>query len=232
LTQTHKDIEVIVVDDGSEQELFQELQSNLARLPVQLLQIPHCGIPGKVRNAGIEISRGEWIAFLDSDDYWYPSKIENQLNCALSTQAEVISGNMKNAPIHSPNSNKHMEGGIKLGNLLDANLICNSSVLVSKTALESVGNVVETKNCVGVEDYATWLRLVLNFKWVHIYETVGFYESASVDSISKLEVKNKFNRYFALIDFVNWVDENHRSNLYVSRSILKCLKYSLISELR
>jgi glycosyltransferase involved in cell wall biosynthesis len=80
LAQTHKDLEVIVVDDGSEDP--HELRKALAavgdsRIRIELLDRNRGG--GFARNAGVRLSIGNFIAFLDSDDQWLPEKIEAQL---------------------------------------------------------------------------------------------------------------------------------------------------------
>jgi glycosyltransferase involved in cell wall biosynthesis len=77
--QSFTDWELIVADDGSDPETRRYLQT-LQDLPrVVLLLLPHSGIPGAVRNAAARVARGEWLAFLDSDDLWHPSKLATQL---------------------------------------------------------------------------------------------------------------------------------------------------------
>lgn len=78
VNQTYKNWELIIIDDGSEDNTKNVIET--FRDPrIITLRIPHSGIFGKVRNEGLKISRGEFIAFLDSDDLWMPHKIETQL---------------------------------------------------------------------------------------------------------------------------------------------------------
>lgn len=77
LAQTFRDIEVIVVDDGSSDETAQTLQDAFGDRIRYHFQ-PNQGVSA-ARNRGIEMARGEWIAFLDSDDFWEKEKIEWQL---------------------------------------------------------------------------------------------------------------------------------------------------------
>jgi len=77
LTQSFTDLEVIVVDDGSSDETGQSLQHAFGDRIRYYFQ-PNQGV-SVARNKGIEEARGEWIAFLDSDDLWEKDKLEWQL---------------------------------------------------------------------------------------------------------------------------------------------------------
>jgi glycosyltransferase involved in cell wall biosynthesis len=77
LTQTFTDIEVIVVDDGSSDGTGQVLRATFGDR-IRYFAQPNQGV-SVARNKGIELARGEWIAFLDSDDLWEKDKLEWQL---------------------------------------------------------------------------------------------------------------------------------------------------------
>ena len=80
LRQTHRDLEVIVVDDGSRSR--QALYEALEPLEDGRLSIVHHlrNLNGSAaRNTGVQASKGEWVAFLDSDDEWLEDKLEKQL---------------------------------------------------------------------------------------------------------------------------------------------------------
>lgn len=76
LAQTYADLEIIVVDDGSTDGTVDCLGKFGSR--VKILQQANRG-PSAARNAGVALSRGEILAFLDSDDEWHPEKIEKQV---------------------------------------------------------------------------------------------------------------------------------------------------------
>jgi GT2 family glycosyltransferase len=81
LGQTHQAIEVLVIDDGSTDDTSDQVAHRYASDPrVKLLTRPNGG-PAAARNTGLAAARGEFIAFLDSDDEWLPWKIEFQLGC-------------------------------------------------------------------------------------------------------------------------------------------------------
>lgn len=82
LSQTHEDIEVIVVDDGSTDstpDLVRQFAQNDGRLT--LFQQRNAGVAA-ARNRGIEAASGTWVAPVDADDLWHPSKIELQVRAA------------------------------------------------------------------------------------------------------------------------------------------------------
>lgn len=76
LTQTYRDIECIVIDDGSTDQTAAVARSYGERVVV-VHQLN--GGAAAARNTGIRQARGELIAFLDADDYWLPTKIANQV---------------------------------------------------------------------------------------------------------------------------------------------------------
>lgn len=84
LAQTMTDIEVIVVDDGSSDGTADWLAAQ-TEPRLQFLRHEQARRAPAARNAGTRLATGEWIAYLDDDDVWYPNKLERQL--ALSDDA-------------------------------------------------------------------------------------------------------------------------------------------------
>ena len=80
LAQSLQDCEVIVVLDGPDQRTTEALQINDPRLRV--VQLPESSGACHARNIGVLEARGEWVAFLDDDDEWLPTKLEKQLHIA------------------------------------------------------------------------------------------------------------------------------------------------------
>lgn len=109
LAQTYQDFEVIVVDDGSTDNTAEELARFGDR--ICLIQQTNKGVSA-ARNTGIRAARGKWIAFLDSDDQWIPSKLDRQLDClrqvetgmcftrCISGAGEIIQDIDNLTPIH------------------------------------------------------------------------------------------------------------------------------------
>jgi glycosyltransferase involved in cell wall biosynthesis len=87
LDQTIRPHEIFVIDDGSPDDPAEALEEFGSA--VTLVRKPNGG-PASARNWGIELASGEWIAFLDADDYWEPLKLERQL--AFSDGAGLVGG--------------------------------------------------------------------------------------------------------------------------------------------
>jgi hypothetical protein len=85
LQQSFDDLEVIVVDDGSTDGTG--CRAKVYGQRVQYISRPHLGA-GAARNHGVKLARGEWLAFLDADDFWYPHKLSDQI--ALVRQFERL----------------------------------------------------------------------------------------------------------------------------------------------
>ena len=86
LAQTEPNIEVIVVDDGSTDDTREKLGTFGDRIIA--IRQENIGV-SSARNRGIRAARGEWVAFLDSDDRWQPRKLESQLQCLQKIEAGV-----------------------------------------------------------------------------------------------------------------------------------------------
>lgn len=86
LAQTLKPFEVIVVDDGSTDETVERLR--VFGDEIRYIFQENRGV-SSARNRGILEARGEWIAFLDSDDTWHPEKLKRQIEAVNATGAKV-----------------------------------------------------------------------------------------------------------------------------------------------
>ncbi len=83
LNQTYKNLEIIIVNDGSTEEgyLNHKYLDKVEQINLKENQKNIHGFgPGNIRNFGVEVANGKWLAFLDDDDYWLNEKIETQIN--------------------------------------------------------------------------------------------------------------------------------------------------------
>jgi glycosyltransferase involved in cell wall biosynthesis len=84
--QTCRDWEIVIADDGSDAETIAYLDS-VSGPQIRVIRLAHSGNPARVRNAAIAAATGRYLAFLDSDDLWEPTKLEKQL-AALKAHPE------------------------------------------------------------------------------------------------------------------------------------------------
>jgi len=91
--QTFKDYEVIIINDGSDDERYKNHQfdSNILIIHLENNSIKTNGyFSDSIRNYGIDRASGKYIAFLDDDDYWFPSKLEKQINKLESSDLKMV----------------------------------------------------------------------------------------------------------------------------------------------
>lgn len=93
LSQTYRNYEILVIDDGSTDHTATILQpylvSNLNQPQICYVYQPNQGV-GAARNHGIRLAQADWIAFLDQDDVWLPDKLSLQVDCLQEHQVGII----------------------------------------------------------------------------------------------------------------------------------------------
>lgn len=136
LSQTHQQLEVIVVDDGSTDQSGEVARSFADRGVRYCLQV-HAGI-GPTRNKGVELAQGDFLAFLDADDRWPLEKLERQLRAFESDPAlEMVFGQalqLQNGP--------EWEAGIKEKNFAATGMVPGlvpGTMLIKRAAFFRVG---------------------------------------------------------------------------------------------
>jgi glycosyltransferase involved in cell wall biosynthesis len=167
LRQTLEDWELIIADDGSDEETRGYLRSLRADRRIRLVWLMHTGIPALVRNAALREARGEYVAFLDSDDLWSPEKLSRQVEilrarpechwCYTAISHIDGSGEPLAEPVFGPW--QPCEGAVFERLVSGPVVIRTPSVLAARELVARAGGFDETIR--SGEDYDLWLRLAL-----------------------------------------------------------------------
>lgn len=177
LAQTYSDYEIIVVDDGSTDGTRRALDSFGEKLRV--LSQPNRG-PYAARNLGLQHARGDYIAFLDSDDFWLPERLAKQVPMLDSDpELGLVFGNgeIVYQPDRKPRRTffKYYDKparGLVFPQLTLRNFIPQSSVLVRSRCFEELGPFLELPLAA---DYHKWLQIALHYKIDFVEEVIFVY---------------------------------------------------------
>jgi glycosyltransferase involved in cell wall biosynthesis len=203
LSQTYKNFEVIVVDNNSTDGTDAMLK-DLNDQRIRLLKINNNGVIAASRNLGINASSGKWIAFLDSDDWWYSNKLERVMRYCNSGydvcyhDLKIISS-QKIFNLHQKKMSGYQVKRPVFNDLIQlGNALSNSSVIVKASLIKQVGGLCEDIRLIAAEDYECWIRLSkLTNRFKYIPETLGCYwigtanTSNATLSLTNLQYINK-----------------------------------------
>lgn len=173
LNQTYKNIEILVIDDGS-QDKTPEIVKSVAHRDhrVILLQQANAGVAA-ARNLAIEKSRGEFIAPIDADDIWYPQNLEKQVQCLLQSESSVGLVYAWSVDIDEEDL---LTGGFHVSDyqgdvytmLAYRNFIGNaSSIVIRRSCLEEIGGYsydLRAQGAQGCEDLDLYLRIAERYQ--------------------------------------------------------------------
>lgn len=159
LAQSWKNLELIIIDDCSTDETASLAQSFSQADPrVRVLRNETNSGASITRHNGVAAARGQWLAFLDSDDAWAETKLEKQMAVQKQRDADLVftgsafmdsESNAKSWTLHVPDT-------IHYRKLLKQNLISNSSVVVRKDRYVECEYLGEGLH----EDFVCWMRML------------------------------------------------------------------------
>lgn len=180
-SQSHKNLQVIVVDDASTDGSLEKIK-NYTDTRLEIIQLAVNGNICAARNCALDQAKGDYIAFLDGDDIWMPTKIEKQVAFlekepsfgACFTWAEIIDENSCTHSLENPEiawfhdvfhegNRSHREWFMRL--LTGGNFFCCSSSLVRAEIVRKIGK--QNLILLQLQDFEYWIR-VLSHCDVHI----------------------------------------------------------------
>lgn len=165
--QTYKNIEIIVVDDNVEKDLSSKTKEIVCRYPGVIYKKNNMNLGGALsRNEGINISTGDYISFLDDDDYYLENKISDQIAFLEKTSSDVVLCNMKT--INTDGEilpKKHIARCNDLGDFIIRGVAFTPMILMKRTAAFDVSLFSDTPR---FQDHIFLLKLLGNGKKISV----------------------------------------------------------------
>lgn len=217
--QTYQDFELILINDGSTDDGLNLLDQ--VKKSFRLINQSNLGVSA-ARNAGIELAKYEWIAFLDSDDEWLPDKLEKQVQfISENPELKWVHGEefwIRNGKRVNPMKKHQKGGGDQFLASLDLCLISPSTVMLKKSLLEQVGGFREDFPV--CEDYDLWLKLTSLYP-------IGFIENPLIKKYGghadQLSRKYKAMDYYR-VKSIDWILHNRQLSPLQKKRALHVLK--------
>ncbi len=176
LAQSYRDFELIVVDDGSTDATNDVIRRYEPQ--IRAFRKPNGG-GASALNLGIREARGDWIAWLSSDDLWEPNKLARQMevvrglpsvkfvftdDCIIDSRGKVL----ERRRFSMPSSRK-----LRLLKLARGCFIDGSSVLIHMDIFRKIGLFDEGDRF--TPDYDLWFRIAKEFEMAHVPEPLVLY---------------------------------------------------------
>ena len=222
IDQTYKNWEAIVIDNNSTDDTEKVInQYNDPR--IKYLKINNDGVIAKSRNLGIKEAKGEWIAFLDSDDWWTKDKLEVCFS-GISRNVDFIYHAyeyankskffFKKKIIKGREFKKPILNDLLIGTITKGSQISNSSVIVRKNILNKIGGLNENKILVGSDDYDTWLRIAqITDQFLYVNKKLNYVLFHNARTSNKKDMS--ISQRLVVRDFMHLFDKQQKLNLEI-----------------
>ncbi len=197
--QTYQNFEIIIVDNHSNDHT-NEVVNSFNDNRIHFHKINNNGVIAASRNLGVDHTKGEWIAYLDSDDFWYPTRLQCLID-NMHSSYDVISTNeyktdnltgKKTKLIYGPLDGEKYKCLLLYGNRLSP----SASIVRKEFLIKNEVRFNESLNFVTVEDYDYWLQLAFldaNFKFIKSFEGEYLVHGENSSGYQTLHKRNELN---------------------------------------
>ena len=193
LAQTYEDFEIVFIDDGSTDNTAEIVKTYMDK-DIRVKYFKQRNSERAVaRSYGITLSMGDYICLVDSDDIWYPKKLEVQLAVmeenpdVILSYASVNRIDMQGKTVGSAARQHEGYTGWVFFELLKRNFIPSVTPMIRKETLAKVGE--QNTEFIPYEDWDFWLRLSREGKFFHIVEPLGAYRLHPGQSVQNVNAE-------------------------------------------
>ena len=233
LNQSFNEWELLIINDGSSDGTL-DVISVFKDKRIKLINQANQGVAA-ARNSGLKIACGEYIAFLDADDLWLPSKIQKQVSTFSQFGEEValIYTGYRGFKFSSIDSFSMVTEPINIHEddyyrLLVSDYIATLTVMIRRDILKEIGYFREDLR--GTEDWDYWIRIAKLYKLKKINEELALYRissgSLSSNKLTHSDEELKVLKIHLLDDDGIPRDVIHMAYLFWS---IKAMKYHLLT---
>jgi len=194
LKQTRRPEKILVVDDKSNDNSLNIILKYAEKYPSMITVIMGEGRgPSAARQKALKIANGKYIAFLDADDFYHRTTIENQLKHINKTGA-VCGRMIKILPDGTYVEEKYPKNDFLIthSKLMKQNYVLMSSIMIKKELLDLVGGFDEKIVPPSVEDYDLHLRLTKHTNYLFSKDIVIYYQTYGERNSSELFLRSKW----------------------------------------
>jgi teichuronic acid biosynthesis glycosyltransferase TuaG len=195
MAQSWQDLEILMLDDGST-DASRRIVQKLAELDNRIQLFPsekNLGVEA-TRNRGLDLARGEWIAFLDADDAWLPDKLEKQMACLCQSRCDLCYTGYS----FIDRASRTIRQPYEVPEAITWRQFLAENVIGCSTALFRKPDTIRLRSGYGHEDYVFWLELLrAGYKAVGINEPLMRYRitQASRSWDKKRAARNRWRIY-------------------------------------
>jgi glycosyltransferase involved in cell wall biosynthesis len=174
LAQTYGAAEIIIVDDGSSDNTAKIVEQYSDRMSIFYARQQNMG-PSAARNHGVSLARGDWIAFLDADDLWYPNKLQTQRAFIADNPDAVLFWCEMDNIDDGGHARRDSRGRDPLAQIVFARPVCPlpSAVVMRKDIFERTAGFNPVLRC--YEDVEYFFRLASAFPVMYIPQKLCAY---------------------------------------------------------
>ena len=220
LSQTYSDWELIIVDDNNPDTLSRAETERLVNgyddKRIKYIKHPYNKNGAAARNTALKVARGEFVSFLDSDDEYFPNRLEECIK-VLSSKSDNIAGVYTGCEFRRGGRTYLKYVDVKDGNFLVDTLACRfmfctgSNIFIRKSVAEEVNGFDEA--FLRHQDYEFLVRIFERYDWVAIPQVlvVKNNENLNLPDIEKMEsIKQQYiDKFTSIIDSLSQQDRNY-----------------------